>query len=210
MRKLLILVSSIFVILVSLGCETKDEKSTAQEAEPAAEQRIVSDTVQPVKSTAAPEITREVKESANQVTSLSTENVADGVGEQKAENAGEQEQEQQTIQDEAVDSVKGSIFILDQDLLPENGVVTIVLEDISVADSPAEVVSQQTFSTSGMHVPFDFELKFDPNKIKQTRQYNVRVRVEVEGQLRFTTDKIYSLITDDDNTKEINIELIGV
>lgn len=208
MKRVFILLSSVFVILVSLGCESKDDKSTKQEVEQSKEQLIVSDMVQAVEGTVASQGIKEVKGAADEVAEQLTEEAADLAVEQVADRTSPETEEQKVLQEEAV--VKGSIFIRDQALLPENGMVTVVLEDISLADSPAEVVSEQTFSASGMHIPFDFELKFDPNKIKQTRQYNVRVRVEVEGQLRFTTDKIYPLIMDDDNTREINIELIGV
>ncbi|NMU26748.1 lipo-like protein, partial [Vibrio parahaemolyticus] len=69
--------------------------------------------------------------------------------------------------------------------LPPNAVVTIALEDVSLADAPAKVLAKQTFETEGKQVPLSFELSYDSNEIKPNHRYSVRARIEVDGKLRF-------------------------
>ncbi len=73
--------------------------------------------------------------------------------------------------------------------------ITVTLEDISLADAPAEVISSQTISAEGGSVPFTVELPYDPTQIEQNRSYAVHTEIREGETLRFTTDTIYSVLT---------------
>ncbi len=218
MEKLLILVSSVFLVLL-VGCQS-EEKVIAGSTEMADEVQVVQDTATVVTDTL-------VSQDATETAATDTDNVIvqEDVAEQAeatieeqvqditkqpviAESEGVQETEV-TDQAAILDVIKGNISADAQEPLPEGAIVTVTLEDVSTADVPAEVVSQQTFLAEGEMMPIDFELNFDTNKIEETHQYSVRVGVEVDGKLKLTTDKIYPVITDVNNTKQINLSLVG-
>ncbi|MDP2492169.1 YbaY family lipoprotein [Vibrio splendidus] len=106
--------------------------------------------------------------------------------------------------------ISGTVSYRERIALPENAVVTVTLEDISLADAPSTVIATQEFTTDGKQVPFAFELSYDNNKIKANHRYNMRATIHVDGKLRFTTDAIKSVITDVENTQQADLRLVGV
>ncbi len=218
MEKLLILVSSVFLVLL-VGCQS-EEKVIAGSTEMAGEVQVIQDTATVVTDTL-------VSQDATETAATDTDNVivqedvaeqAEATIEEQVQNITEQpviaesevvQETEATDQAAILDVIKGNISADAQEPLPEGAIVTVTLEDVSTADVPAEVVSQQTFLAEGEMMPIDFELNFDTNKIEETHQYSVRVGVEVDGKLKLTTDKIYPVITDVNNTKQINLSLVG-
>ncbi len=108
---------------------------------------------------------------------------------------------------DATDVVKGTLTYRERIALPDNAVVTVTLEDISKADAASKKVTEHTFTTGGKQAPFDFELNYEVDKIEQGNTYNVRATIKVEDKLLFTTDTIRWVITDIDNTKELELWL---
>ncbi|MFS1976587.1 YbaY family lipoprotein [Vibrio splendidus] len=106
--------------------------------------------------------------------------------------------------------ISGTVSYRERIALPENAVVTVTLEDISLADAPSTVIATQEFTTDGKQVPLAFELSYDNNKIKANHRYNMRATIHVDGKLRFTTDTIKSVITDVENTQQADLRLVGV
>ncbi|MEZ9311425.1 YbaY family lipoprotein [Vibrio sp. 10N.286.49.F3] len=106
--------------------------------------------------------------------------------------------------------ISGTVSYRERIALPENAVVTVTLEDISLADAPSTVIATQEFTTDGKQVPFAFELSYDNDKIKANHHYNMRASIHVDGKLRFTTDTIKSVITDVENTQQADLRLVGV
>ncbi|CAH6850843.1 conserved exported hypothetical protein [Vibrio chagasii] len=106
--------------------------------------------------------------------------------------------------------ISGTVSYRERIALPENALVTVTLEDISLADAPSTVIATQEFTTDGKQVPFAFELSYDNDKIKANHRYNMRASIHVDGKLRFTTDTIKSVITDVENTQQADLRLVGV
>ncbi len=92
-------------------------------------------------------------------------------------------------------SVTGKVLYLPRIALAPNAVIKIQLLDVSKADATSEIIAEQTINAEGRQVPFDFELKYDPNKINQRSRYAVRAEIYENGKLRFTSTKTYSVIT---------------
>ncbi|MEF1310350.1 YbaY family lipoprotein [Vibrio mytili] len=107
-------------------------------------------------------------------------------------------------------TITGTVAYRERIALPDNAVVTVVLEDVSLADAPATVLAKQTFETKGKQVPFDFQLSYDSNDIQAKHRYSVRARIEVDGKLLFISDTNNAVITDEAQTHELNIRMVGV
>ena len=221
MKKILITLGSVFVVAISMGCKFQQEKTIEQDKMVKKEEIInqektvkleVEQTSEPHASQDTTELQTipEVKESTAKETVQTEEALIDETVEQLTEKVSDKVVEQQESDEVEISTIKGNISTNEQVSLPADAVVTVILEDISLTDAPAKVISQQAFSMENGKKPFDFELNFDPNIIKEARKYGVRVRIEIDGQLRFTTNKIYSVINDDNNTKVIDIQLFAV
>ncbi|MCR9385517.1 YbaY family lipoprotein [Vibrio metoecus] len=109
-----------------------------------------------------------------------------------------------------IQSITGSVAYRERIALPDNAVVTVYLQDVSLADAPATVIAKQNFITNGMQVPLEFNLAYDSSRIKASHRYSVSARIEVDGKLRFITDTHYGVITDTDATKQVRMMLVGV
>lgn len=118
--------------------------------------------------------------------------------------------EMAAAEQETMASVKGTIAYRERIALPEDAVVTVKLQDVSLQDVAAKVISEQTFTTDGAQVPFDFELSYDTLDINPKHTYSVSARIEVEGKLRFISDTSYPVITDANSTEQVNLLLVGV
>ncbi len=107
-------------------------------------------------------------------------------------------------------TITGTVAYRERIALPPNAVVTVSLEDVSLADAPSKVLAKQTFETEGKQVPFAFELSYDSNEIQAKHTYSVRARIDVDGKLRFISDTHQAVITDEAQTHQVDIRLVGV
>ncbi|EKS7722744.1 YbaY family lipoprotein [Vibrio vulnificus] len=114
------------------------------------------------------------------------------------------------VKDQGIQTISGTVFYRERIALPEDAAVTLVLEDVSLADAPAKVIAKHKFITNGKQVPLSFDLAYDSKKIIANHRYNVRARIEVNGRLRFISDTIVPVITDEANTHNVEIIVVGV
>ena len=119
------------------------------------------------------------------------------------EPAAQQEQVQ------AQQTITGNVAYRERIMLPDNAVVTVRLQDVSLMDAPAKLISEQVIETNGAQVPVAFELSYNPNDIKPGHRYSVSARIEVAGELRFITDTMNAVITDENQTQQLNLTLVG-
>lgn len=70
--------------------------------------------------------------------------------------------------------------------LPPTAVVHVQLQDVARADAPARVLAEETLTTQGAQVPFAFTLRASADAAAPPARLVLRVRIEVDGQLRFT------------------------
>ena len=93
------------------------------------------------------------------------------------------------------DVVAGTALYRERIALPPGAVFEAVLEDVSLADAPADVISSVRQEDAG-NPPYTFELPFDPARIVPSRRYAVRARITQAGRLVFTSDEVHPVITD--------------
>jgi putative lipoprotein len=103
-------------------------------------------------------------------------------------------------------AVTGTVAYREKMALPPGAIVEIKLQDVSKQDAPAVVIGEQTITTTGNQVPFPFEIKYDPAAIDPRFTYAVMASITVDGELWFTTDTTYAVITGD-NPTEVDLVL---
>ncbi len=91
--------------------------------------------------------------------------------------------------------VSGTVSYRVRMALPPNAVIEVKLQDVSLADASATVVAEEKIALGERQVPMPFELRFDPAKIDPNNRYSVSARILVDGQLRFSSDKSYAVLT---------------
>ena len=102
--------------------------------------------------------------------------------------------------------VQGTASYRERIALPPDAVFEAMLEDHSRADVPADVLGRVRVESPGQ-VPIRFEIPYDPSRIQERHAYSVRGRITVDGELWFTTDRIYPVLTGG-NSDKVNLMLV--
>jgi putative lipoprotein len=91
-------------------------------------------------------------------------------------------------------AVTGTVTYLERIAMPQGAVVTVRLEDVSVADVAAVLLDQQVITAPG-NVPVPYRVEYDSGSIDERHTYAVRAEIRVGGQLWATTTQSHLVIT---------------
>jgi heat shock protein HslJ len=75
---------------------------------------------------------------------------------------------------EAVPVITVEVTYLVRMALPPEATITVTLQDVSTADTPAEDLASTTVTTDGANVPITVKLPYDPGDIEEGHDYVVR------------------------------------
>ena len=93
--------------------------------------------------------------------------------------------------------VMGNIFSEIEADLPEDAVVYVQLNDVSLADAEAKPIAEQVIS-GAIGFPIPYQVKYNPRQIIENHTFAIGVRIEdSEGNLLFITPTVYNVITND-------------
>ena len=92
-------------------------------------------------------------------------------------------------------SVTGEVFYLQRMALPPQAVLSVTLQDVSLADAPAIELARQQSTVSGQ-VPLPFRLDYNPQQVDPRHRYSVSARIEQEGRLLFISTQHYGVKLD--------------
>jgi putative lipoprotein len=115
-----------------------------------------------------------------------------GYGRMLAQNC---RQDKETNPKTGTGIVLGMVSYRERMALPPNAVVEVQLQDDSQTDAAPKIVAEEKITVGQNQVPLRFELNFDPEKIDAKRKYSVTVRIVVDGNTLFATDKPYPVLT---------------
>jgi putative lipoprotein len=105
-------------------------------------------------------------------------------------------------------TISGSVSYRERIALPDSAVVQIELADISRADAAAFILASQQLVMNGRQVPVQFSLYYDLESIDDRFTYSVRARIFVSNALRWTTDTVVPVITND--VFDVELQLVPV
>ena len=91
--------------------------------------------------------------------------------------------------------ITGTVTYRNRSTLPPTAMIEVTLQDISLADAPAKVISTQKIEAGGQQPPFAYELVYDPAQIDPRNTYSVSARITEGNTLLFISDTIYPVLT---------------
>ena len=94
---------------------------------------------------------------------------------------------------EAGEVIRGPAMYRERIALPPNAIFEASLADVSRADARAEELGRVQIESP--RVPIRFEIPYDPSSIDERHTYAVRATIRIDGELRFTTDTVYPVLT---------------
>jgi putative lipoprotein len=105
--------------------------------------------------------------------------------------------------------VMGNIISEMEAELPEDAVVYVQLNDVSLADAEAKPIAEQVIS-GAIGFPIPYQVKYNPRQIIENHTFAIRVRIEdSEGNLLFITPTVYNMITND-RPSQVDIKVEAV
>jgi putative lipoprotein len=111
-------------------------------------------------------------------------------------------------EEKLINTVVGTVSYREKMALTPDAVINIKLLDVSLADAPAITLGELTIDNPG-NVPVSFSIEYDPTSIDKRHSYAVRAEIHDRGQLLFTTDKSYPIITHNAGNK-VDLVLVRV
>ncbi len=92
-------------------------------------------------------------------------------------------------------AITGTVTYRNRSALPPTAVLEVSLQDISLADAPAKIISTQKIEAGGKQPPFAYELTYDPAQIDPKNTYAVSARITDGSQLLFISDTVNPVLT---------------
>ena len=92
--------------------------------------------------------------------------------------------------------------------LPNGSLLTVTLNDVSLADAPATVLSTETVEVT--EFPISFELEYDLGDIVDDHTYTVAARVDAGGDLLMISDSMTPVITGGAPTSGVEVALVYI
>lgn len=107
--------------------------------------------------------------------------------------------------------VTGTVTYLQRIALPENAILEVRVQDISLADAPAITIGADIYTLDGAQVPLPYKAYYNPAFVQENRRYSVSARItDAEGKLLFINDTMIPVITNDNPTTDVEIVVVQV
>lgn len=106
-------------------------------------------------------------------------------------------------------SLDGEVFYLQRIALPPTATLSVSLQDVSLADAPAQVIDEQKGQVQGQ-VPLKFHLSYDPQRVQPGHRYSVSARIENEGKLLFITTEHHAVQLDGSDPQPMKVRVDAV
>lgn len=103
-------------------------------------------------------------------------------------------------------SVDGEVFYLQRMALPPAATLKVTLQDVTVADAPAQILASQNGPIKGQ-VPLPFHLTYDQKQVQPGHTYSVSARIEVDGKLLMISTERYTVDLTLDEKPPVKIRL---
>lgn len=106
-------------------------------------------------------------------------------------------------------SLDGEVFYLQRIALPPAAILSVSLQDVSLADAPAVTLAEQKGPVNGQ-VPLPFHLSYDPAQVKPGHSYSVSARIELDGKLMFITTERHSVQLNGQDSQPLRLRVDAV
>jgi putative lipoprotein len=108
-------------------------------------------------------------------------------------------------------AVTGDVTYAQRIALPEDAIVTVQIQDTSLADAPAKVIGEQVIETNGRQVPIPYSVSYDPGVIDERFTYTMSARItNSAGDLLWINDTAIPVITQGNPTEGVVIPVVQV
>jgi len=106
--------------------------------------------------------------------------------------------------------VTGTVTYRQRIDLPPDALLTVQIQDVSLADTPAQVIGEKVINEPGQ-VPIPYTVEYRYRDIDDAHMYAMQARIEDgNGNLLFINDRAFPVLTQGFPTEDVEIEVIPV
>ena len=110
----------------------------------------------------------------------------------------------------AKSEVTGTITYKQRIALPSDAVITVQIQDVSLADAPAKVIGEQVIEEPGQ-VPIPYAVEYRYRDIEDSHMYAMQARIEdADGNLLFINDTAFPVLTQGFPAEDVEILVVPV
>jgi uncharacterized lipoprotein YbaY/uncharacterized protein YraI len=110
----------------------------------------------------------------------------------------------------AKSEVTGAVTYRQRIALPPDAVLTVQIQDVSIADAPAQVIGEQVIKEPGQ-VPINYSVQYRYRDIDDSNRYSMQARIEdAEGSLLFISDTSIPVLTQGNPSEDVEIVVAPV
>ena len=106
-----------------------------------------------------------------------------------------------------VKTLTGTVTYLPRVALPENAVVQVQLQDVSMQDVAATVLAEHIIETNGQQVPIPFSLSYDETRLEPNRIYALSVRITVDDKLLWINTTQLRVLSDGYSSDKVEVRV---
>ena len=108
-------------------------------------------------------------------------------------------------------TVSGDVTYRQRIALPDDAVVTVIIQDVSIMDVATKMIDEQVIQINGAQVPIPYEVPYDLDEIDERHTYSMSARIEDSiGKLLFISDTAIPVITNGNPTVDVEIVVVPV
>jgi putative lipoprotein len=107
----------------------------------------------------------------------------------------------------AMKTLTGTVTYATRVALPENAVVQVQLQDVSLQDVAATVLAEQRIETNGQQVPISFSLSYDETKLEPNHVYALSVRITVGDRLLFINTEQVRVLREGYSSDNVEVQV---
>lgn len=110
-----------------------------------------------------------------------------------------------------VAELAGTVSYLVPMALPDDAILSVQLQDTSLADAPAVVLGEDVYPTEGAQVPLPFSIVYNLSDIQPNHDYTLSARItDGQGKLLFINDTAIPVITNGNPGNDIEVMVVPV
>lgn len=110
----------------------------------------------------------------------------------------------------AKSEVTGTVVYRQRIALPPEAIMTVQIQDVSLADAPAIVIGELVIDEPGQ-VPIPYAVEYRYRDVEDSHRYAMQARIEdSEGNLLFINDTSFPVLTQGFPSEDVEIEVVPV
>ncbi|MGS0682409.1 YbaY family lipoprotein [Shewanella sp. 125m-7] len=107
----------------------------------------------------------------------------------------------------AVVEIQGEVWYKERMMLPEDAVITIQVQDVSLADAPAEVIAE--FERNDVSTPTPFQFLINRDQFEDGHTYTIGARISLDDKLMFINTQSYRIDLDSSEPMSVLVQKVA-